>query len=120
MLLTSCPSLSLHHDDNGTFLCHGKNDYGEEVAVAHMRVQDKPEVKIDFVTAVDEDSVYFNWTVTDWNSPVTDYFLSYRQAGDSAWVYFIAEKIAPEAREFVIRGLKKDKEYFIKLAAKNK
>ena len=39
-------------------------------------VYDKPEVKLDAVEAVGSDKIFFNWTVVDWNAPVTDYFLS--------------------------------------------
>ena len=39
-------------------------------------VLDKPEVKMDFVKSVGKGKIYFNWTVTDWNLPVTDYYLS--------------------------------------------
>ncbi len=39
-------------------------------------VFDKPEVKLDAVEAVGSDKIFFNWTIVDWNAPVTDYFLS--------------------------------------------
>jgi hypothetical protein len=70
--------LSLSHADNGTYLCHGENDYGTSVAVMETVVFDKPEVKLDAVEAVGSDKVFFNWTVNDWNAPVSDYFLSVR------------------------------------------
>ena len=41
-------------------------------------VYDKPEVKLDAVESVGSDKIFFNWTVVDWNAPVTDYFLSVR------------------------------------------
>ena len=68
--------LDLEHADNGTYLCHGENDYGIDVAILETLVLDKPEVKFDLVKPVAKDKIYFNWTVTDWNSEVTDYFLS--------------------------------------------
>ena len=68
--------LDLSHADNGTYLCHGENDYGIDVAILENLVLDKPNVKIDLVKPVARDKIYFNWTVTDWNSPVTDYYLS--------------------------------------------
>ena len=68
--------LDLSHADNGTYLCHGENDYGIDVAILENLVLDKPNVKIDLVKPVATDKIYFNWTVTDWNSPVTDYYLS--------------------------------------------
>ena len=71
-------NFSLSHADNGTYLCHGENDYGTSVAVMENVVFDKPEVKLDAVEAVGVDKVFFNWTVNDWNSPVSDYFLSVR------------------------------------------
>ena len=62
--------------DNGTYLCHSKNEYGSDTTVVHTVVQDKPQVKIEYVRGVDMDKIFFNWTLTDWNAPVTDYRLS--------------------------------------------
>lgn len=67
---------SLHHDDNGTFLCNADNEYGLGVAIIENFVLDKPQVSIDYVRAVDKDKLFFNWTITDWNSDILDYFLS--------------------------------------------
>lgn len=112
--------MSLGHADNGTYLCHGENDYGTDVAVMEAVVFDKPEVKLDLVVPVGRTKLFFNWTTIDWNSPITDYFLSFRASGDTAWVYFIGEKILPGATSFVMRNLTADSTYHIKLAAKNK
>ena len=49
---------------------------GTDVAILETMVLDKPEVKMDFVKSVGKGKIYFNWTVTDWNLPVTDYYLS--------------------------------------------
>ena len=62
--------------DNGTYLCHSKNDYSSDTTVVHTVVLDKPQVKIEYVRGVDIDKIFFNWTLTDWNAPVTDYRLS--------------------------------------------
>lgn len=70
--------MDLTHMDNGTYLCHGENEYDIDVAILHNLVLDKPQVNIHKVVPVATDKIYFNWTVTDWNSPVTDYFLSVR------------------------------------------
>jgi hypothetical protein len=67
---------SLQHSDNGTYLCHGENKYGTAMSVPILMVMDKPEVKLDAVVPVGMDKLFFNWTVTNWNSPVTDYYLS--------------------------------------------
>lgn len=69
-------SFRLNHMDNGTYLCHSKNEYGSDTTVVHTVVQDKPQVKIEYVRGVDMDKIFFNWTLTDWNAPVTDYRLS--------------------------------------------
>ena len=66
----------LNHLDNGTYLCHSKNEYSSDTTVVHTVVLDKPQVKIEYVRGVDMDKIFFNWTLTDWNSPVTDYRLS--------------------------------------------
>ena len=68
--------MSLEHADNGTYLCHGENDYGIDVAILENLVLDKPQTRIDQVVPVGTDKIFFNWTVSDWNSPITDYFLS--------------------------------------------
>ena len=83
-------------------------------------VYDKPQVDLDFVTAVDSDKIYLNWTITRWNSPVTEYYLSYRTEDQDSWEYFALEKISPDSHTFVMRNLTANTTYFIKLAAKNK
>ena len=45
--------------------------------------------------------------------------LQYRESGQSAWVYFITEKISADATSFVMRNLTANSTYLIKLAAKN-
>lgn len=83
-------------------------------------VYDKPQVNLDLVKAVDSDKIYLNWTITKWNSPVTDYYLSYRIEGQESWEYFALEKILPDADAFVMRNLTANTSYLIKLTAKNK
>jgi len=68
--------LNLEHSDNGTYLCHGENDYGIDVAILENLVLDKPQLDFNQVVPVGTDKIFFNWTVSDWNSPITDYFLS--------------------------------------------
>ena len=46
--------------------------------------------------------------------------LQYRQSVESTWVYFISEQISPSVGSFVMKGLKPDSEYHVKLAAKNR
>ena len=62
--------------DNGTYLCHSKNEYDSDTTVVNTVVLDKPQTKIEYVRGVDMDKIFFNWTLTDWNAPVTDYRLS--------------------------------------------
>ena len=83
-------------------------------------VYDKPEVSLELVKAVDSDKIYLNWTIVRWNSPVTDYYLSYRTDSEEAWEYFTLEKVSPEADAFVMRNLTANTPYFIKLSAENK
>ena len=83
-------------------------------------VYDKPEVSLDLVKAVDMDKIYLNWTTTKWNSPVTDYYLSYRTDSESSWQQFTLEKISPDVDEFVMRNLSPGTSYFIQLSAQNK
>ena len=83
-------------------------------------VYDKPEVSLDLVKAVDMDKIYLNWTTTKWNSPVTDYYLSYRTDSQSSWQQFNLEKISPDVDEFVMRNLTPGTSYFIQLSAQNK
>ena len=111
---------SLSHGDNGTYLCHGMNEYHSDVAVMDTVVYDKPQVNIDLVKSVDDDKIYINWTIVRWNTPVTDYYLSYREKDQNSWEYYVLEKISPKATSFVMRNLTANTSYFIKLAAKNK
>ena len=59
----------------GTYLCHGENDYGIDVAILENLVLDKPQLDFNQVVPVGTDKIFFNWTVSDWNSPIY-YFLS--------------------------------------------
>jgi hypothetical protein len=43
----------------------------------------------------------------------------YRESSQSAWVYFISEKIPAEANSFVMKNLNANATYLVKLAAKN-
>ena len=113
-------NFSLSHSDNGTYLCHGMNEYHSDVAVMDTVVFDKPQVNLDLVKSVDEDKIYINWTIVRWNTPVTDYYLSYREKDQNSWEYYVLEKISPKANSFVMRNLTANTSYFIKLAAKNK
>ena len=110
----------LSHADNGTYLCHGENQYHADVAVMDTVVYDKPEISLDLVKAVDMDKIYLNWTTTKWNSPVTDYYLSYRTDAESSWKSFNLQKISPDADEFVMRNLTPSTSYFVRLSAQNK
>ena len=47
------------------------------------------------------------------------FLLQYREEDDSAWVYYIGQKIPAEDSSFVMRQLKSNATYLIKLAAKN-
>ena len=110
----------ISHADNGTYLCHGENQYHADVAVMDTIVYDKPQVNLELVKAVDSDKIYLNWTTTRWNSPVIDYYLSYRTTSESSWKHFALEKISPDSDEFVMRNLTANTSYFIKLSAENK
>ena len=70
---------NLDHGDNGTYLCHSKNAHNSATAIVEALVLDVPEVTIDKIVAVSSSKLYINWTVVDWNTPVTGYILSYRQ-----------------------------------------
>eukprot|EP00094_Tigriopus_californicus_P001276 TCALIF_01236-PA protein Name:"Similar to Ptp69D Tyrosine-protein phosphatase 69D (Drosophila melanogaster)" AED:0.07 eAED:0.07 QI:0/0.91/0.84/0.92/1/1/13/255/1330 len=111
--------INLEHSDNGTFLCHAENEYGTDTVILENYVLDKPTVKIDYVRAVDQDKLYFNWTLEDWNLPVSDYFLASRQSGEDSWEFFLSEKIPTQATSFVMKSLVPNAAYHIKLGAKN-
>ena len=66
---------SLNHYDNGTYLCHANNNYTPDYAQINAIVFDVPVVELDLVKAVDQDKIYLNWTLIEWNSPVTTYLL---------------------------------------------
>ena len=111
--------LNLDHSDNGTYLCHGKNAHNSDTAIVEALVLDIPEVRIDHIVAVSSSKLYINWTVTDWNSPVSGYILSYREGDTNQWKYHIDTEIDSYSTSYLMADLKKDKEYSLKLAAKN-
>jgi hypothetical protein len=43
--------------------------------------------RIETVLAVSSSKLFLNWTVEDWNQPITGYSLSYREEGDNSWHY---------------------------------
>ena len=111
--------LNLEHSDNGTYLCHGKNAHNSDTAIVEALVLDVPEVKVEHIVAVSSSKLYINWTVTDWNSPVTGYILSFREGDTNQWKYHIDTQIDSYSTSYLMADLKKDKEYSIKMAAKN-
>ncbi len=44
--------------------------------------------RIEEVLAVSSSKLFLNWTVVEWNQPVTGYSLSYREEGDNSWRYY--------------------------------
>jgi len=112
----------LNHLDNGTYMCIANNEYNlaDKVALVNAIVFDAPVVELDLVKAVEKDMVFVNWTINHWNSPVTDYYISYRKTGDDAWVNYFSEQIATDASSFVVKGLDPDTGYLFKLGAKNR
>ena len=111
--------LNLEHGDNGTYLCHGKNAHNSATAIVEARVLDVPEVEVAHIVAVSSSKLYINWTVADWNSPVTGYILSYREGDTNQWKYHIDTEIDSYSTSYLMADLKKDKFYSIKMAAKN-
>ena len=111
--------LNLNHDDNGTYLCHGKNAHNSDTAIVEALVLDVPEVKIDHIVAVSSSKLYINWTVTDWNSPVSGYILSYREGDTNQWKYHIDTEIDSYSTSYLMANLKGDTKYSLKMAARN-
>jgi hypothetical protein len=59
----------------------------DEKATTWMFIVHGTFFRIDKVVAVSSSKIFLNWTVDDWNSPVTGYSLSYREEGDDSWRY---------------------------------
>jgi hypothetical protein len=83
----------------------GWKKFGSGIRVNHLgsaTLGDNMDVhgtffRIDKVVAVSSSKLFLNWTVEDWNSPVTGYSLSYREEGDDSWRYH-------QVRRFFLRG----------------
>ena len=111
--------INLEHKDNGTYVCTAENKHGVETTFADAIVYDAPQVRIDFIVAVSSSKLFLNWTVEDWNRPISGYFLSYREGGDNQWKYHVVSKIDSGSTSYLMSNLTTDKGYTVKLAAKN-
>ena len=111
--------LNLSHEDNGTYLCHGKNAHNSDTAIVNAFVLDSPAVQIDYMVAVSSSKLYINWTVVDWNQPVTGYILSYREGDTNNWQYHMVSQIDSTSTSYLMSNLSRDASYTVKMAAKN-
>ena len=111
--------INLEHSDNGTYLCHGKNAHNTNTAIVEAAVLDVPEVTVEHIVAVSSSKLYINWTVTEWNSPVMGYILSYREGDSNSWKYHIDTEIDSYSTSYLMSNLSHNTPYSIKLAAKN-
>ena len=76
---------------------------------------DVPEVKVEHIVAVSSSKLYINWTVTDWNSPVTGYILSFREGDTNQWKYHIDTQIDSYSTSYLMADLKKEQERKVRL-----
>ena len=112
--------INLEHRDNGSYICHSENSHDSDTAVVEAVVYDTPEVVISHIVAVSSSKLFINWTVNDWNSPVSGYILSYREDGDNQWRFHLVSRIDAGSTSYLMSNLSKSKEYTIKMAAKNR
>jgi len=111
--------INLEHSDNATYLCHGKNAHHSYTDVVTGLVYDSPSVQVDRIVAVSSSKLFINWTVQDWNLPVTGYILSYREGGSNSWKLHMVQEIDEGSTSYLIRNLTAGKEYSVKMSARN-
>ncbi|XP_069693184.1 tyrosine-protein phosphatase 69D isoform X2 [Periplaneta americana] len=104
--------------DNGTYRCMAYGSQGEVSEEVHLFVLDMPLVKIDFVKAVGRTRIFLNWTVSDGNEPVLQYYIQHMKNGTNTWTFY-AEQIGGGNTSYVIRNLDNSSEYEIGLSARN-
>ena len=111
--------LNVKQSDNATYLCHGKNAHHSATAIVSGLVYDSPAVQIDKIVAVSQNKLFINWTVESWNLPITGYILSYREGGSNSWKLDMVQAINQGSTSYLIGDLTANKEYSVKMAARN-
>ncbi|GLH05083.1 Tyrosine-protein phosphatase 69D [Gryllus bimaculatus] len=109
---------SVSRKDNGTYRCTAIGSEGEIGADVVLLVRAKPLVNIDFVTAVGARRLFLNWTVSDGNMPVQEYFIQHMKGGTKHWTYY-QEKIGGGNTSYVLKNLEPNSTYHLRLSAKN-
>lgn len=104
--------------DNGTYYCKGLGPSGEAVAPVPLYVLDTPLVNIDFIKAVGSTRIFLNWTVSDGNEPVQQYFMQHMQNGTGSWTHY-NEYVGGGNTSHVMSNLEPNASYKLRLSAKN-
>lgn len=105
--------------DNGTYTCVVETINSNDSKSFEILVLDKPQVNIDFVKAIGTSQIYLNWTVNDGNQPDSLFYrVQYMTQGDSNWYYY-QHKIEGGNRSYVLKDMKNNTEYTLKIIAIN-
>lgn len=109
---------SVTRKDNGTYVCKAR-DYNEIVkAEVNLFVIDKPQVTIDFITAVGTGSIFINWTVNNGNDPIQNYYVRTIETGSNSSLFY-PERIGVDNTSYILKGFKNNTEYITSLSANN-
>lgn len=108
----------LVRQDNGTYFCKAQGPSGEAVALVPLYVLDTPLVSIDFFKAVGSTRIFLNWTVSDGNEPIQQYFMQHMKNGTGSWTHY-NEYVGGGNTSHVMSNLEPNASYKIRLSAKN-
>ncbi|KAJ1525691.1 hypothetical protein ONE63_008902 [Megalurothrips usitatus] len=108
----------LARKDNGTYYCKAGGPSGEASAPVPLYVLGTPLVNIDFIKAVGSTRIFLNWTVSDGNEPVQQYFMQHMKNGTGSWTHY-NEYVGGGNTSHVMSHLEPNASYKLRLSAKN-
>ncbi|XP_068082268.1 tyrosine-protein phosphatase 69D isoform X2 [Anabrus simplex] len=109
---------SVGRKDNGTYHCTAVGPKGPVGADVPLFVLATPQVNIEFATAVGAHGIFLNWTVSDGNVPVEEYFIQHMKSGTNQWTYY-PEHIGSGNSSYIVKNLESNSTYRLRLQAKN-
>lgn len=115
---------------NGTYSCtmHIPSGYPKDpvfdgfhtvLSTSSVFVLHEPQISLDYVKAIGANQIFMNWTVNDGNSPVTQYFVQFKEGDATSFAYY-HHLIGGKNTSFVLQNFKPNTTYVLRISAKNK
>lgn len=105
--------------DNGTYTCTAINSISNNSQDIKILILEAPQVSINVAKAIGRSKIYINWTVNDGNEPESlRYRIQYKTPSDSNWIFY-SHEIEGRNRSYVLKEMKNDTEYIVRMTAIN-